>query len=182
LERIVAHAVDLLEGCEAAGIMVVRKGTVSTLAGTDDMARTSDRIQGQLRQGPCFDSANDKNTYRIADLTAAEGRWSRYVPPARELGIGSMMGFLLYTDGQDDLGALNLYSLRPSAFTEQPERLGWMLASHAVVALSSARHAEHMGPRAEHLAHDRRGDRHRDGPPHDHRTRGLHTPQTPRLI
>jgi GAF domain-containing protein len=61
------------------------------------------------------------------------------VPKARELGVASMMGFLLFTDGEDNLGALNLYSSQPGAFTERSEHVGWLLASHAAVALSSAR-------------------------------------------
>lgn len=49
-----------------------------------------------------------------------------------------MMGFLLYTD-EGDLGALNLYSTEPNTFTEHSELVGWLLASHAAVAFSSAR-------------------------------------------
>ncbi|MET9509440.1 GAF and ANTAR domain-containing protein [Streptomyces flavidovirens] len=65
-----------------------------------------------------------------------------YVPEARKLGIGSMIGFLLYT-ADDNLGALNLYSPHPGAFTDRSEQIGWLLASHAAVAFSSARtHAQ----------------------------------------
>lgn len=53
-----------------------------------------------------------------------------------------MMGFLLFTE-EDHLGSLNVYSSRPNAFDESSERVGWILASHAAVALSSARsHAQ----------------------------------------
>jgi hypothetical protein len=52
------------------------------------------------------------------------------------------MGFLLFTD-EEDLGALNFYSRRPGAFGEAGELAGWLLASHAAVAFSSARtHAQ----------------------------------------
>lgn len=53
-----------------------------------------------------------------------------------------MMGFLPFTE-EEDLGAMNLYSRRPGAFTEASELAGWLLASHAAVAFSSARtHAQ----------------------------------------
>lgn len=53
-----------------------------------------------------------------------------------------MMGFLLFTE-DEDLGALNLYSHKPGAFTDASEVAGWLLASHAAVAFSSARtHAQ----------------------------------------
>jgi len=145
LYRIVTGAVDLVDGCEAAGIMVVRRHEVETLAATDNVAEASDRIQGELGEGPCFDAIEQKQcVYRIEDLRAAGERWTEVAARARELGIGSMMGFLLYTNGRDDLGALNLYSSRSGAFTEHDERVGWLLASHAAVALSAARHVENL--------------------------------------
>ena len=54
------------------------------------------------------------------------------------------MGFLLYTNGRDNLGALDMYSTRPGAFDAVSEHVGWVMASHAAVALSSARHEENM--------------------------------------
>jgi hypothetical protein len=45
LDRIVSYALDLVDGCEGAGIMVVTKGTAHTLAASDEDARTSDRVQ-----------------------------------------------------------------------------------------------------------------------------------------
>lgn len=145
LEQIVAHAVKLVDGCEAAGIMSVRRGEVSTLAATDDLARASDRAQGELGEGPCFDATVGREyVYRVQDMSEVQERWPRYSLRARELGVGSMMGFLLYTSGRDNLGALDMYSSRPNAFAKRSEHVGWVLASHGAVALSSARHAEHM--------------------------------------
>jgi GAF domain-containing protein len=145
LDRIVSYAVELVDGCESAGIMVVgRDRRIETLAATDEMVRTSDRIQGELDEGPCFDAARqEQEVYRIADLTKTVDRWPRYAGQARELGIGSMMGFLLFTD-DENLGALDLYSSRPDAFTEQSEQVGRLLASHAAVAFASARSDEQL--------------------------------------
>jgi transcriptional regulator with GAF, ATPase, and Fis domain len=143
LDRIGYHAVQLVEGCEAAGVMTVYDGQVKTLSATSDLVRTSDRIQGELGEGPCFDATRTpQDVYRVADMTETVRRWPRYAPHARELGIGSMMGFLLYTE-EDNLGALDLYSSQPNTFTKASEDIGWMLASHAAVAFSSARtHAQ----------------------------------------
>lgn len=140
LGRISSHAVHIVEGCEAAGILVVRGGRPETLAGTDHVVVASDRMQYEVGEGPCIDAAGNKaQVYRIADMHAPQDRWPHYAPRARALGVGSMMGFLLYTEQEDDLGALNLYSSRPNAFTERSEQVGWLLASHAAVAFSTAR-------------------------------------------
>lgn len=143
LDRIVAHAVELVDGCEAAGVLTLSGKQLHTPAATSDVVRASDRMQSEVSEGPCFDAARKpQEIYRIADMTTTVERWPRYAPRARELGIGSMMGFLLYTD-DDNLGALDLYSSRPNAFTERSEHVGWLLASHAAVAFSSARtHAQ----------------------------------------
>lgn len=141
LDRIVAHAVSLVGGCDYAGIMVVRGDDVRTVAVTDEVVRESDRLQAELQEGPCFDASRDKKrVYRIRDMTANSQHWSRFAPRARELGVGSMMGFLLYTRGDRDLGALDMYSSEAGAFTARSEQIGLLLASHAAVALSSAHH------------------------------------------
>ncbi|PZT70335.1 antitermination regulator [Streptomyces sp. SW4] len=141
LDAIAAAAVELVQGCDAAGILAVRKGRAITLASCGDMVEESDRLQGELGEGPCYDLARRENgsrTYRITDMTRPQPGCPAYAEAARKLGIGSMTGILLYTD-KEDFGALNLYARRPGAFTEEIETAGWMLASHAAVALSSAR-------------------------------------------
>ncbi|MGW0876352.1 GAF and ANTAR domain-containing protein [Streptomyces sp. NPDC002740] len=145
LDRIAASATELVEGCDAAGILTLRGTKVDTVAATDRLVVDSDRLQEQMGEGPCFDSARTAQgdrVFRIADFTLEQPRWPAYAPRAHALGVGSMMGFLLFTE-DEDLGALNLYSRRPGAFTEASETAGWLLASHAAVAFSSARaHAQ----------------------------------------
>ncbi|MFD5013512.1 GAF and ANTAR domain-containing protein [Streptomyces chartreusis] len=145
LERITASAIELVEGCDAAGILVLHDSTVESLAPTHQMVIDSDQLQQRLGEGPCFDAARTaqgERVFRIADLTGLQQRWPAYAPQAHALGVGSMMGFLLFTE-DEDLGALNLYSHKPGAFTDASEVAGWLLASHAAVAFSSARtHAQ----------------------------------------
>ncbi|MGW5736794.1 MULTISPECIES: GAF and ANTAR domain-containing protein [Streptomyces] len=144
LERITALAIDLVDGCDAAGILVLNDKQVETLAPTGPLVIDSDRLQERLGEGPCFKAADGDGTervYRIHDL-AREQRWPSYALQAGQLGVGSMMGFLLFTD-DEDLGALNFYSRTPGAFTADSETAGLLLASHAAVAFSSARtHAQ----------------------------------------
>ncbi|MFJ9752654.1 GAF and ANTAR domain-containing protein [Streptomyces chartreusis] len=145
LERITASTTELVEGCDAAGILVLHDNTVESLAPTHQMVTDSDQLQQRLGEGPCFDAARTaqgERVFRIADLTGLQQRWPAYAPQAHALGVGSMMGFLFFTE-DEDLGALNLYSHKPGAFTEASEVAGWLLASHAAVAFSSARtHAQ----------------------------------------
>ncbi|MFE6891341.1 GAF and ANTAR domain-containing protein [Streptomyces sp. NPDC057694] len=139
LDKITAAAVELVEGCDAAGILVLRKGRAESLAPTERLVTESDRLQESLAEGPCFDAARHGHpAFRIRDVSTETVRWRAFAPEAHRLGIGSMMGFLLYTDDRHDLGALNLYSRKPGAFTDDSETAGWMLASHAATALATA--------------------------------------------
>jgi hypothetical protein len=45
LDRMVEYAVELVDGCDGPGIMVLGDGRVQTLAATGDLVRASDRIQ-----------------------------------------------------------------------------------------------------------------------------------------
>ncbi|MFE5922561.1 GAF and ANTAR domain-containing protein [Streptomyces sp. NPDC056468] len=146
LERITASATELVRGCDAAGILVLHDSKVETLAPTHELVTDSDLLQQRLGEGPCFDAAaygsQGEQVFRISDLTALHQRWPAFAPQARALGVGSMMGFLLFTD-DEEFGALNFYSRKPGAFTEDSEAAGLLLASHAAVAFSSARtHAQ----------------------------------------
>lgn len=141
LERSTASATELVNGCDAAGILVLHDRHIETLAPTDQLPVDSDQLQERLGEGPCFDAAHSSHgerVFRIADLTAEQQRWPAYAPQAHKLGVGSMMGFLLYTE-DEDLGSLNLYSRTPGAFTTISETAGVLLASHAAVAFSAAR-------------------------------------------
>ncbi|MFD0306586.1 GAF and ANTAR domain-containing protein [Streptomyces sp. NPDC127119] len=139
LDRVVEHAKVLIDGCDEAGILTVRQGEVHALAATSDVVRRSDRFQQDLQEGPCFDAVTDRQQiYAIEDLREPNKKWPRFAPELRKLGMGSMMGFLLFTE-EDNLGALNVYSRKPGVFDETARRAGWILASHAAVAFSAAR-------------------------------------------
>ena len=144
LERITTCAVEIVEGCDAAGILVLHGTRVETLAPTDGLVVRSDQLQERLGEGPGFDAAlRSQPVYRIQDFAEPQEGWSGFARQAGALGIGSMMSFLLYTR-EEELGSLNLYAWRPTAFTQSSETTGWLLASHAAVAFSSARTADQL--------------------------------------
>ncbi|MFI0773564.1 GAF and ANTAR domain-containing protein [Streptomyces sp. NPDC021212] len=144
LERITECAVEIVEGCDAAGILVLHGKRVETLAPTDGLVVRSDQLQERTGEGPCFDAAfRSEPAYRIKDFSEPQERWPEFRDRAGTLGIGSMMGFLLYTREQE-FGSLNLYSRSTGVFTKGSEMAGWLLASHAAVAFSSARTADQL--------------------------------------
>jgi hypothetical protein len=106
LDRIAECSVELVDGCEAAGILTVRRTgrrtppyyTVRTLSSTDDLVESSDQLQEEVGEGPCLDATRDRHeVLRIPDVNdeRERERWPKFIPRARKLGIGSMIGFLL---------------------------------------------------------------------------------------
>ncbi|MDQ4092812.1 MAG: GAF and ANTAR domain-containing protein [Actinomycetota bacterium] len=143
LMGIVGAAVANVPGAQFAGITVVKaRREVSTQAWSDEVVRDCDRAQYETGQGPCLDSVYEKQTVRLSDMHA-EQRWPEFTRRATEYGIGSMLSLQLYING-DNLGALNLYSSSPNAFNDESEHVGLLLASHAAIAMASARREDQL--------------------------------------
>jgi GAF domain-containing protein len=144
LERTVAVATHLIDGCDHAAVSLVhRSKRIDTPAATSEVCRRGDLLQYELQQGPCLDAIWQHETVHCPDLLH-ESRWPRWAPRVvHELGIRSMLCFQLFTD-EDSLGALNLYAESPNAFGEPAEALGFALAAHAAEALVRSRGLDHM--------------------------------------
>lgn len=143
LVEVVLAAVALVPGCDEASISVVLgRRKVTSEAASGDLPRAVDALQERLQEGPCLDAAYLHTTVLVADM-ATETRWPRFSRGALAAGAAGMLSLQLYVKG-DDLGALNLFSRRAGAFTDESEHVGLMLAAHAAVAYSAARREERM--------------------------------------
>ncbi len=145
LDKAVALAVDLIHGCDAAGVSLVRRGkSVETPAYTDPRVLRGDELQYELAEGPCMDAVWEHDIVISEDL-ARDDRWPKWAPRVvEELGARSMLCVQLFTDAET-LGGLNLYSWRPGAFSMRDDRHeGLALGAHVAVALASAQQIEHL--------------------------------------
>jgi GAF domain-containing protein len=139
LEKALSVAVEIIEGCQHAGIsLVVRGRSIETPAATSNVSLRGDQLQYELREGPCLDSIEFQETIVSPDLLQ-ETRWPAWAPRvAQELGVRSMLCFQLFTTGRS-LGALNLYSESVDAFDVEDRAVGLTLAAHIAVALAASR-------------------------------------------
>lgn len=143
LRGIVTGAVQNVTGADFAGItLVTRTGKLSTPAASDELVETIDRVQYEVRQGPCLTSAWDRLTVRSDDLRS-EHRWPDFAHRAADLGVLSMLSLQLYVR-DEDMGALNLYSRAAGAFSPNDEITGLLFATHAAIALVGAQHETHL--------------------------------------
>ena len=143
LAEVVRAAIGLVPGCDEASISVVLgRRKVKSEAASGDLARAVDALQERFEEGPCLEAAYEHATVRLTNM-AKERRWPRFTEAALECGVGAMLSFQLYVDG-DNLGALNLFSRQADAFTNESEHIGLMFAAHAAVAYSAALHRDRM--------------------------------------
>src|SRR6478735_9931108 len=143
LRSIVSAAVVNIDGADLAGITLVTKnGALSTPAATDELAREIDRVQYEVRQGPCLSSAWERITV-LADDLRTETRWPEFARRAAELGVLSMLSIQLYVR-DEEMGSLNLYSRTAGAFGADDENIGLLFASHAAVAMVGAQHENNL--------------------------------------
>lgn len=129
--------VDLVDGCDHAGVTVARGGRLSTPAASDATVEQGDAWQYELGQGPCLDSVALEHTVISQDLRT-ERRWPQWSARVQDtLGVHAMMSLLLFTES-DTYGALNLYSDRPRVWSGDDIGLAYVLAGHLATSIGDA--------------------------------------------
>ncbi|MDO3394426.1 GAF and ANTAR domain-containing protein [Nocardioides sp. SOB44] len=141
-QRVVERAREVVPGCEGAGITLRGRGrsSESTVAATSELAQEADRLQYELDEGPCLDSArgsSDATTLVSGDLRHEE-RWPAWADSVTRLGVRSVLSIRLHTE-VENIGALNLYSRTTKAFGDESVELAEIYAIHATSVLSQAR-------------------------------------------
>lgn len=143
LHLVVQNAIALIPGVEEGSISVVAgRRNVESRAPSGPLPSEVDDIQAQVGQGPCLDAVREQQTVRVDDMRT-EGRWPEFARRAHDAGVGSMLSFQLFVEG-DNLGALNLYARTAGAFDEDSERIGLLFAAHAAVAFAGVRKQEQL--------------------------------------
>ncbi|MFD2091815.1 GAF and ANTAR domain-containing protein [Blastococcus deserti] len=139
LRAITASAVATVPHAEDCSIIyVVGRSRIEPRAATGDLPGDVDALQQRVGQGPCLDAIHEQDVVRVDDV-GAEDRWPDFAREAATLGVGSMLCYRLFVEG-DRLGAMNLYARTARAFDDESEQIGQMLAGHAAVALAGAEH------------------------------------------
>lgn len=147
LQQIVDLAVESIEGCSAAGIVLVEGDRVLTRAFSDPLTLELDGLQIHNQEGPCLEAASQGGTYYAEDL-AGDHRWPHFGPAAAAAGFRSALAFGLPGSTRS---ALNLYCREPNAFGLTDRAKGFIFAIVAGVALGSAEGREGEAIAAENL-------------------------------
>lgn len=136
LRRTVLAAVRNVPGAEFAGIAVLGKRSVRSVAASDALVSVLDQAQYDAGEGPCLEAVADERNVVLVDDLATDPRWPRFAARAKECGVASVLSFQLSATG-DTIGTLNLYARGAHAFTDESVVVGAMLSAHAAVAMDA---------------------------------------------
>jgi GAF domain-containing protein len=136
LSEVVQVARRAVPGAEATSITLIREERGYTAAFDGQLAMDCDELQYKRGYGPCLDAGRAGELFVISDMTS-EKRWPDYTVHAAERGAGSSLSVPLPFQGAT-IGALNNYSTRRDAFTEQDIALGQEVAAFVAIAVANA--------------------------------------------
>jgi len=139
LQRIVDQAVQVVPGCDWAGVSLrTAESPAEPAASTDEVTHRADELQKLLREGPCYESAVESETHIIRD-TRDDRRWPEWSARVADLGIRSVLSVQLIGSSGELLGALNLYAGTTDAFSRDDLDEALLFAAHAGGALGVSR-------------------------------------------
>src|SRR3954470_7290423 len=136
LRRIAELSCQVVPRSSMSGISLKQRGKWSTTVCTDSAVAEVDKSQYLADSGPCVDAARTREVTRI-DSTDNEQRWPEFAQAASAAGIKATISFPLHVDGET-IGALNLYSPEPGAFTDADDAAGLLFAEQAALACAVA--------------------------------------------
>jgi anti-anti-sigma factor len=123
-------------GADGVSVSLRRRGLLSTVAATDQTVSNMDANQYETGEGPCVDASTEGHWFHAESLKT-ETRWPAFTPRARALGIMAILSSPLLVKKRP-VGALNIYSLTPAAFTVRDQELAAAFATQASALLSDA--------------------------------------------
>jgi len=137
LELLTSLIQETLPATTGTGVTLVDAVGKRTTAASDLVAEQADALQYELEEGPCLTAWRDRRLIRIDDLEQ-DGRWPRWAPPAAALGLRSVLSAPMIA-GDESLGAIKAYSLRPGAYGARDGHLLELFAKQAAVLLTEVR-------------------------------------------
>jgi len=144
LFQISAMATEALDWCDHAGVTVAMDRRITTPKLNDQVASLMDDLQVEYDEGPCLDAVRTGEPVTVVPDLEYETRWPDFAKEAWErTAIRSVVSERLAVSNRT-LGALNLYSRKPHAFTAADQSTVWLFTSYAALALYAAKNEKEL--------------------------------------
>jgi len=138
LHTLVTECVDLLD-VDAGGLLLAdADGELQLVASTSEQAQFVEVIQLSAGAGPCVDCYRQGVPVTVADMEGEGGAWPQFQEAALQQGFQAVFATPMRLRGQV-LGAMNLFSKKPGAPTEQDALIAQALADIATIGILQER-------------------------------------------
>jgi len=136
LEAISELAVDVVPGCTAATVMVIREGAPVTVASGNSRARQIDEAQYRNGEGPYLQATHTRRAIRLDDISAVPVRevWARI---AQKAGFRATMAVPILSSA-DIAAVMSLYACHGTDWSSESLSIAETVADHAGNAIAIA--------------------------------------------
>ena len=142
IDKIVSAAAEAVR-TDFGGIIVIRGDKFETVSPTHASVTQADRLQIELGEGPCIDSALESGAYSSSYLPR-DPRWPKWGPRvSEELGFYSILSCEIHGRGTR-IGALNLYGDASTDFVDDDFEMTKTFAHQASVIMGFTLHEEEL--------------------------------------
>jgi signal transduction histidine kinase len=141
LDDLVERIVGVLPINSAGVTLIVPGADPEYIAASDPAALRYERLQTELREGPCLTAYESGEAVVVPDV-AVETRFPRFCERALAAGLGAVFTFPLH-NGEERFGALDLYRATPGVLSDAAAEAARTLADVTTVYLVNAK-TRHM--------------------------------------
>ena len=129
LSELTESVTEVLGLC-GSGVTMAEDGRLRFVTAVSKASGELERNQEQHQAGPCRDAYETGTVVRVPDVRLESARWPEFSASATRLSLAGVAAIPMRLDGQT-IGALNLYSPEPRAWSDEDMAVAGALADVA---------------------------------------------------
>jgi GAF domain-containing protein len=111
------RSVTAVLGLGGSGVTMAEEGQLQFVTAVSPDSKELERSQEDHQEGPCRDAYETGKVVRVTDVRQESARWPHYSATATRLGLAGVAGIPM-RDGDEIIGALNIYSCEPREWSD----------------------------------------------------------------
>ncbi len=150
-------SVTTVLGLSGSGVTMAEDGRLRFVTAVSRASGDLERNQEDNQAGPCRDAYDTGEVVRVSDVREESARWPEFSATATRLSVAGVAGIPMRLADQI-IGALNLYSPEPRAWTDEDIDVARVLADVAtsyVVNASKLRQQEQLSEQLQEALESR---------------------------
>jgi len=151
------ESVTAVLGLSGSGVTMAEDGRLRFVTAVSEASGELERNQEDKQAGPCRDAYDTGEVVRVTDVREESARWPEFAAIATGLSVAGVAGIPMRL-AERIIGALNLYSPVPRAWTDEDIAVAGVLADVAtsyVVNASKLRQQEQLSEQLQEALESR---------------------------